>query len=138
EAAIKGDTEAGMAFYADDVYYMPSYMKMIKGVEAMRKFDAEREGKEPDITDMKLNTLEVIKSGNMIIEIGTYSLSFIMPQTSETINDYGKYVTIWEKTDDSMKIKVEIWNTDMNPWAMTQEKPQEKPQEKDGGVEKKN
>jgi ketosteroid isomerase-like protein len=133
EAAMKGDTEAGMAFYADDVFYMPNYNKMIRGVEAMRKADSERSGPRPDITHMKMNTQEVFKSGNNIIEIGTYSLSYKMPESQETVNDHGKYVTIWEKAEKEMKIKIDIWNTDKNPWAMTQEKPQEK----DGGVEMK-
>ena len=133
EAAMKGDTEAGMAFYADDVFYMPNYNKMIRGVEAMRKYDSERPGPRPDITHMKMNTDEIFKSGSNIIEIGTYSLSFRMPGNTEPVHDHGKYVTIWEKAEKEMKIKVEIWNTDMNPWA----KMQEKPQEKDGGVEMK-
>jgi ketosteroid isomerase-like protein len=132
EASMKGDTEAGMAFYADDVFYMPNYNKMIRGVETMRKIDSERQGARPDITHMKMNTLEVIKSGNNIIEIGTYSLSYKMPG-KEPVNDQGKYVTIWEKMEKEMKIKVEIWNTDMNPWAMMEDMPQEK----DGGVEMK-
>jgi ketosteroid isomerase-like protein len=131
EAAMKGDTEAGMSFYADDVFYMPNYNKMIRGVEAMRKIDSERQEASPDITHMKMNTLEVIKSGNNIIDIGTYSLSYKMPGSQETVNDYGKYVTIWEKVEKELKIKVEIWNTDKNPGAMGEDKPQEK----DGGVE---
>ncbi len=31
-------------------------------------------------------------------------------------------MNVWEKQDDgSMKIKADIWNTDMNPWEMMQE-----------------
>ncbi len=31
-------------------------------------------------------------------------------------NDHGKYMTIWEMQDDgSLKVKVETWNTDVNP-----------------------
>jgi len=132
EASVKGDTEAGMAFYTDDVYYMPNYNKMIKGVEAMKKYDAEREGPKPNVTEMTLTTLEVLKSGSNILEIGTYTITIEMEGNPTPVKDYGKYLTVWEKTEAGLKIKVEIWNTDMNPWAMMKKKPQEK----DGGVEK--
>jgi hypothetical protein len=40
--------------------------------------------------------------------------------------DYGKYITIWEEQKDgSMKIKVETWNTDTNPWAQMEQTKQE-------------
>jgi ketosteroid isomerase-like protein len=41
-----------------------------------------------------------------------------MPGNDKPMNDAGKYVTIWEKQKDgSLKIKIETWNTDSNPWA---------------------
>jgi len=132
EAAVKGDKEAGMAFYAEDVVYMPNYRKMIRGLDAMKKAQAEMEGPEPNITAMTLTTLDVFKSGSSIFEIGTFTITIEVPGAPDPMNDYGKYLTVWEKTEAGMKIKVEIWNTDMNPWGMMKEKKQEK----DGGVEK--
>jgi hypothetical protein len=43
--------------------------------------------------------------------------------------DQGKYITIWEEQPDgSMKIKVETWNTDTNPWAQMEQVKQEEVQ----------
>lgn len=132
EAAVKGDTEAGMAFYADDVVYMPNYGKIVRGKEALR--EREEEGKKAGVkvTAFTLTTEEVNKSGSLIYEIGTYSITLQVPQSPEPVDDYGKYVCIWEKTDAGMFIKVDIWNTDISPWNMKKEMKQEK----DGGVEK--
>jgi hypothetical protein len=33
------------------------------------------------------------------------------------MEDHGKYVTVWEKQKGgALKIKVETWNSDINPW----------------------
>jgi hypothetical protein len=33
------------------------------------------------------------------------------------IDDHGKYLTVWEQDGDDWEMKVDIWNTDINPWA---------------------
>jgi ketosteroid isomerase-like protein len=54
-----------------------------------------------------------------VYEIGKYGISLTLPGTQHPLADNGKYMTIWEKQPDgSLKIKLDIWNTDMNPWAM--------------------
>ena len=41
--------------------------------------------------------------------------------------DNGKYVTVYEiQKDGSLKVKIETWNTDTNPWAQMNEENQEK------------
>jgi ketosteroid isomerase-like protein len=38
-----------------------------------------------------------------------------IPGMPNDFEDQGKYLTIWEKqSDGSLKIKVEMWNTDVN------------------------
>jgi ketosteroid isomerase-like protein len=35
------------------------------------------------------------------------------------MDDHGKYLTIWEKQKDgSLKIKIETWNSDVDPTSM--------------------
>ena len=42
-----------------------------------------------------------------------------MPGMTETIRDTGKYMTVYVRdADGALKIKVETWNTDMNPMEM--------------------
>ncbi|MDP2365317.1 MAG: hypothetical protein Q8M94_16305 [Ignavibacteria bacterium] len=67
----------------------------------------------------------MIVAGNLAIEIGNYDMKMSglgMPEWA----DNGKYITIWEEQKDgSMKIKVETWNTDTNPWAQMEQSKQE-------------
>ena len=42
-----------------------------------------------------------------------------MPGMEKPMDDHGKYLTIWEKQKDgSLKTKIEIWNSDVNPMSM--------------------
>jgi ketosteroid isomerase-like protein len=55
---------------------------------------------------------------NNIAEIGTYKMSFTMEGMSGEMTDTGKYLTIWEQQPDgSLKIALEMWNTDNFPMA---------------------
>jgi ketosteroid isomerase-like protein len=68
------------------------------------------------MTNVEFTTKQVQTCGDMIIEIGNYNISMEMPMMGQPIDDKGKYVTIWEKqSDGSLKIKIETWNTDINP-----------------------
>ena len=58
--------------------------------------------------------------GGLAYEIGTYEVSLPLPGMKMPMADNCKYLTIWEMgKDGSLKIKIEIWNTDVNPadWA---------------------
>lgn len=116
---VKGDYHAGMAYYTDDAISMPNWSPMIKGKEAMAKENSAMDEMGIKFNHFDFNTMEVMKSGDMVIEIGTYKLSMNMPQMPETMHDHGKYVSVWEIQDDgSLKIKADIWNTDKNPMEM--------------------
>ena len=42
-----------------------------------------------------------------------------MPNMDKPMEDHGKYLTIWEKQKDgSLKVKVETWNSDVDPMSM--------------------
>lgn len=113
---VKGDFRAGMAYYTDDAISMPNWSPMIRGKEAMQQENTAMENMGINFNHFDFNTMEVMKSGDMVIEIGTYKMSMNMPQTPETMHDQGKYVTVWEiQNDGSLKIKADIWNTDKNP-----------------------
>jgi ketosteroid isomerase-like protein len=67
-------------------------------------------------------TLKVIPNGNLITEIGKYKMSMSMPGMDKPMDDQGKYLTVWEKQKDgNLKIKIEIWNSDVDPMAMMHE-----------------
>ena len=71
------------------------------------------------VTSFEPTTLKIIPNGNMITEIGTYKISMTMPKTDKPMDDHGKYLTIWEKQPDgSLKVKIETWNSDVDPMTM--------------------
>ena len=115
--------EAGMwANYSDDVISMPSYEPTLKGIDACKESYKKMNESGMKMTLFKSTVTDIMQSGNFIVDIGTYEITMTMPQMGEMPwTDHGKYMTIWEKQDDgSLKIKVETWNTDTNPWMEMQ------------------
>jgi uncharacterized protein (TIGR02246 family) len=116
QAMLEGNTDKSLSLYAPDAISMPSYGKMVEGIEAIKKANMEMMKTGSKITSFELTTLKVQTCNDMYTEIGTYKMSMTMAGMDAPMNDVGKYLTIWEKQKDgSLKIKVEIWNTDINP-----------------------
>lgn len=123
DAVKNQNTSAIMDFYADDAISLPSYQPMIKGKDAIRQQNEKDMKEGSTLTDMKLNTDQVFGSGDMVYEVGTYNVTFKMAGTSSdqsTMNDNGKYLTVWQKVNGQWKVKAEIWNTDRTPSEMMQ------------------
>lgn len=116
KAMIDMDHAYLISLYADDAISMPSYSPMVKGksaIEQMGKKDIEM-GTKYKSFDTK--TTDFYGAGKYAFEIGTYTINFSTSKMPD-IKDHGKYVTIWEKQDDNTwKIKVETWNSDVNPY----------------------
>jgi len=113
---VDGDHDAMLSWYTDDAISMPSYQPMIKGIDALKKAQEMDEKMGTKITAFTIETTDVINAGDYILEIGLYTISMEIPGMGP-VDDNGKYLNVWEKQDDgSMKIKADIWNTDMNPW----------------------
>lgn len=110
--------EAGMwENYSADVISMPSYEPMLRGIEACKQSYKKMNESGMKMTAFKSVVTDVIDAGNYVVDIGTYKISMSMPGMDMPWDDHGKYMTIWEKQDDgSLKVKVETWNTDVNPW----------------------
>lgn len=118
KAMLAGDHEKNLALYTSDAVSLPSYSPMLVGIEAIRKSNMEMANSGVKIISFEIKTVSVTPAGNLIVEIGTYNMSMTMPGSDQPVPDNGKYITIWEKqADGSLKIKVETWNTDTNPWA---------------------
>lgn len=121
KAMLENDYESSLALYTDDAYSLPSYSPMLKGIEAIKEQAEKDKEAAYKFTKFELNTLEVWDADDFVIEVGTYSLTMEMPEMPEPYEDNGKYVTIYEVQEDgSLKIKVDTWNSDVNPWEMMQ------------------
>jgi Ketosteroid isomerase homolog len=116
---IEGNNEKLLSLYTDDAISMPSYQPIHDGIAAIRKANDEMAKTGVKYNSFAPVTLKVIANGNLITEIGTYKISMSMPSMDKPMDDHGKYLTIWEKQKDgSLKVKVEIWNSDVDPMSM--------------------
>lgn len=116
---LEGNSEKNLELYAADAISMPSYEPMLEGIAAIRKSTEAMMKSGMKITSFEPVTVKVLVNGNMITEIGTYKMSMSMPGMEKPMNDHGKYLTIWEKQKDgSLKVKVDTWNTDVDPMSM--------------------
>lgn len=119
EYMLKGDIEKNLKLYTDDAISLPSYEPMHQGIAEIRKASQEMVASGFKFESFEPSIVKVIPMGNLITEIGTYKVSMIMGGTNQPMKDQGKYLTIWEKQKDgSLKIKVETWNSDMDPTEM--------------------
>lgn len=121
KAYLDGNLELLYSYYTDDAIQMPIYDTMIKGKEAIRNREMDSRKSGVKVDSLYHRTTEVWSCDNLIWEIGTYGVSMTIPGMPEPVTDKGKYLTIWEKqADGAIKIKLEIWNTDMNPFLRSQ------------------
>lgn len=121
EQIMTGEAEQNYDAYAEDIYSLPDYSPMLKGLEEVKEFTEMQEQMPQTFLEFNFETVDVFGDGDFWIEVGNYSYKMEMPQMSEPWSDVGKYVTVWEKIDGQWKIKTEIWNSDNNPWQMMQQ-----------------
>jgi ketosteroid isomerase-like protein len=115
-ALLQGNMDKNMSFYTKDVISMPNQQKMLEGIDALKKSSEEMMKSGFKVTAFETKTLKVSTCDKLITEIGTYKISITMPGMEKPWEDNGKYLTIWEKqSDGSLKIKLEMWNTDVMP-----------------------
>lgn len=116
EAMINNDTKTMMSLYTDDVLSLPSYQPLIRGIETLRHLSEQIENSEWKTTSFDMKTTDLIPASDYIIEIGNYKMKMSGPDVPDW-SDEGKYITVWQKQKDgNLKIRVEMWNTDLNPW----------------------
>lgn len=105
-----GDAKAIASLHTVDAVVIPPKADFIIGRENIKQmYQAEIEmgrGK------LELSTKEVIQDGLFAFETGLYSIK--MTIEGEELNDYGKYIVIWERQGDGNWLcKKDIWNTSL-------------------------
>ena len=117
KAMLERNYEAMLSFYADDAISLPSYSPMMKGKEAIKNGMDMDKNANYKITEFKMVNTDIITSGDLVCDIGTYNMAMEMQGMDSPVTDEGKYMTVYQKQPDgSLKIKAETWNTDKNPW----------------------
>jgi len=118
---IAGDMSTLWPYYSDDVISMPSYEPTLRGLDAVKASYEKMNESGMKMTKFALTVTDVLQSGDYVVEIGTYTLTMEGGQLPMPWDDHGKYMNLWEtQGDGSMKLKVETWNTDVNPWMEMQ------------------
>lgn len=121
KALLAGDVDTMLKYYADDMLHMPNYEPMVRGKKAYARKQKEAFAAGLKVHSMNSTTLDVWVEGDIVVEAGTYSISLTPPGSPIPVADNGKYVSVWEKqSDGSLKIKIETWCTDLNPWMLMQ------------------
>ena len=116
KAMVEGKSDVSLSYYVADAISLPNYGKLADGIEAIKKSNQAMMESGMKVTAFETTILKLIKNENLITEIGTYKFTFTMTGMETPMDDFGKYITIWEKQKDgSLKIKVEMWNTDNYP-----------------------
>jgi len=114
-AALKGDTAALAGFYADDAVFMAANMPAERGHEAIAKgFAGMLAAMKP--TAFKVQTQDLIVSGEYAIETGTYDITSQAPKATKPMQNVGKYLVVWRRQPDgSYKIIRDVANSDLPP-----------------------
>jgi len=106
------DVEKTVSYYADDAIVLPPNEAMITGKEGIRKLWTEFLGSLTDIS-WKTTRVEVSKSGDMAVLIGTYEMTM-----KDGTKDKGKYCETWEKkADGKWKVGTDMFSSDLAPPA---------------------
>ncbi len=117
KAYMAHDNETMLAYYEDDAISLPSYAPMMVGKDAIKSGMEMEKNANYKITGFKLTNTNIITNGDLVCDIGTYEMTMEMENMDKPYVDNGKYLTVYKKQPDgSLKIKAEIWNSDINPW----------------------
>jgi ketosteroid isomerase-like protein len=122
QATLEGDVDTVMSYYTEDSVSMPNYHGILDGSRAIREYQENMYAVGIEFQSMDFTTLDLWKCGDLVYETGTFGISLTMPGAPEPVTDHGKYMTVWKRHRGGvLKIKTEIWNSDLNPWVVAAE-----------------
>jgi ketosteroid isomerase-like protein len=119
KAMVENDVEYLLGMYAEGAISLPNFGPRMQGIDAFRQSHEQMAAAGMKVLSFESEPTEAWQAGDQVIEIGTFAIELQMPGMPRNIEDKGKYLTIYVREEGSLKIKVETWNTDMNPMQMT-------------------
>jgi len=110
EAVAAGDAATIVTFYAEDGYFMAPNQPQAHGREAIQAAWAGLFQLPNARLTFGPTEIGTAKAGDLAYDIGTYNLAFDGP--AGRVEDNGKYVVVWEKTDaGEWKVLADIFNS---------------------------
>lgn len=123
EAMMAGNIDKVMAMYTEDAVQLPNNAKMLKGKSAIRMDQEEMVKEGWKVKEYNTNIQSVEAHGDVVTEVGTYSMAVQKDGMPDMVRREGKYLCVWEKqADGSLKLQTEIWNHDQNYESMAEGK----------------
>ena len=108
------ETETVLAHYADDALILGAGAPMLQGKPAVAAFLQGLFGGNT-LTDVKGNVTDIMISGDLAVETGTYTMT-IIPRNGNAVADKGKYIHVWRKSvDGSWKVVRYVPTSDIPP-----------------------
>jgi ketosteroid isomerase-like protein len=121
-ATLEGDVETVMSYYTEDSVSMPNYDGILDGSQAIREYQENMQAVGVEFQSMEFTTLDLWKCSDLVYDAGTFEVTLTIPGRPGPVTDKGKYLTVWERQrGGTLKIKREIWNSDVNPWTMAEQ-----------------
>ena len=111
-AVAAKDSNAVASFYADDAHLLPANAPRADGREAIRSSWASFLATPGLQLTGASNTKVVSEAGDLVIDVGTYSMRWLDAKGKE-MGDTGKFVTTYKKMNGEWKIVVDTWNSDI-------------------------
>ncbi len=103
----KGDAAALAAMYATDAKAFPPNGDIAEGRVAIRK--VWQDAIDAGMRDLSFTVLEVERKGNIVYEVGKYSLRGADGKEV----DAGKYIVIWKQEGGKWRLFLDIWNSSL-------------------------
>lgn len=103
-AFAEGDPEGVAALYTDDAVLLAPQRAMLEGRGAVEAF--MRGAMEQGVTEIDLESVEVVGLGDTAYEMGEYELF-----AGDRRVDRGKYLVVWRKESDGWKLHRDMMNT---------------------------
>jgi ketosteroid isomerase-like protein len=118
ELAKAGRFEAMGKYYDINAISLPNYRTMEKGYQLILNNNNGRKNGGYKIVDGAKTTVELFVGTDMMVDIGSYSLTSDFPGLPKPKVDAGKYMNVWRKDKEgNWRIIAETWNADKSPNA---------------------
>ena len=111
EAFNRGDVEAAVEFYTDDAKFLHPNTEIVSGKQAIKEFFET--GRAFGLRRFYLTSVEIGYDGNLAYERGVITIE-MEPEGGLATTDTGKYLVVMKRqADNSWKVAVDIWNSDL-------------------------
>jgi ketosteroid isomerase-like protein len=119
-----GRYEAMGKYYDEEAISLPNYRAIEKGYKLILNNNLGRKNGGYKVLDGKKNTMELFVGADMMVDLGSYTMTLDFPGLTQPKVDNGKYLNVWRKDKEgNWRIIAETWNADKSPNAPPQGQP---------------